>query len=265
MLRLAIIRRGHIGDIVLMEPIVDALRATYPHVTLFTDYPRAAELLGVFDEVLPYDEHSVIATGDFDRTICLKYEIYPGAAHLDGYARNAGVVVHRRVPRLRQSLPPIYTSPYGLVAPAVSTWIRRMRQWPAERFQELSLRLTRTWGTPIVTLETSHTFDEMVSLLQHCTFFIGNDSGPAIIAQCFGRPSFVICGATNPRLVLLDPSAVGITKDVGCNGCKHFARHTDIECASPICLDELTVDDVLDQITRSGFHPARSTSPYRHH
>jgi hypothetical protein len=44
--------------------------------------------------------------------------------------------------------------------------------------------------------------------------------------------------------VLLDSGAVGIEHEVGCNGCKDFARHTDIGCASPFCLTELTVEKV---------------------
>jgi ADP-heptose:LPS heptosyltransferase len=123
-----------------------------------------------------------------------------------------------------------------------------MREWPESRFAELAQCLNEHSGIPFIVLRPSHSFCEMLSLIEHCELFVGNDSGPAILAQCFGRATFVILGATRPDLVLLSDDAIGIIKDVGCNGCKHFARHTDIICASPTCLAELSVEDVFGQV-----------------
>jgi ADP-heptose:LPS heptosyltransferase len=128
-----------------------------------------------------------------------------------------------------------------------------MREWSLRCFNELAGRLSALSGISVVKLDSATTFDEMLSLIEHCAFLVGNDSGPAILAQCFGRPTYVIFGATDPKLILLRDDAIGIWKDVGCNGCKHFARHTDIECASPLCLEHLTVDDVLDQMLSAGW------------
>ncbi len=253
MQKLGIIRRGHMGDILLIEPIIDALRDSYKSITIFTDYPHVADLLGIFDTVLPYDEHQRIQPWDFDRTLCLKYEIYPGVNHLDGYAIDAGVTLRHRVPVIRRGFSPVRQSPYGLIAPAVSTWIRPMREWSLRCFNELSNRLATLSGISIAMLDSATSFDEMLSLVEHCAFFVGNDSGPAILAQCFSRPTFVIFGATLPKLILLRDDAIGIWKDVGCNGCKHLARHTEIECASPLCLEKLTVNDVVDQMLSAGW------------
>jgi heptosyltransferase-2 len=128
-----------------------------------------------------------------------------------------------------------------------------MREWPLQSFLRLADRLTTLAGVPIVVLDATVGFDDMMSLVEHCDFFVGNDSGPAILAQCFSRPTFVIFGATDPALVLLHEDAVGIWKPVGCNGCKHYARHTDVECATPLCLATLTVDDVVTRMCESGW------------
>jgi hypothetical protein len=246
--RLCILRSGHMGDIFITEPVIVRLRETYAHITIFTDYPDAARPTGAYDDVRPYREHCDIKDGEFDRVLGLVYEIYPGINHLDGYARCAGVSLSHRVPRVRPAPAPIRSGPYGLIAPDTSEWIRGMRQWPRERFSDLRERLQSALGYPFVVLKPAYSFGEMVSLIAHCDCFVGNDSGPTILAQSYGRKCFVIFGATSPERILLSDTAVGIWRDVGCNGCKHFARHTDIECAAPICLEQLTVDEVADRV-----------------
>jgi ADP-heptose:LPS heptosyltransferase len=236
------------GDILITEPVIARLRDTYAHVTIFTDYPDAARLIGAYDEVRPYREHHDIKDGEYDRVIGLVYEIYPGINHLDGYARFAGVSLAHRVPRVQPAPKPILGGPYGLIAPHTSEWIRTMREWSQDKFGDLRERLQSALGYPFIFLEPTYSFGEMVSLIAHCNCFIGNDSGPAILAQSYARPCFVIFGATAPERILLSDTAVGILRDVGCNGCKHFARHTDIECAAPICLEQLPFDEVADQV-----------------
>ena len=250
--RLCIVRRGHMGDVVLTEPIASALRPHYASVALCTEYVEAGRLLEIYDDVLPYSRRLERDLDDFQETIELIYEIFPGCNHLDGYARFAGVEPRHRLPRVRRGAKRLIAGPYGLVAPDTSSFVQRMRQWPRERFLELREELQDALGMPFVLLEPHHSFSEMVALCEHSSCFVGNDSGPAILSQCFGRPTFVIFGATSPGLVLLDPGAVPIVSDVGCNGCKHFARHTDIECNTPLCLESLTVEMARNSIVVAG-------------
>lgn len=247
MRKLALIRGGHMGDVLLTEPVARVLRRDFDQITFFTDYPHVAELMDVFDDVRAYSDRPRSQNREFDRVLELVYEIYPGTNHLQGYARCAGIELETTVPRIRCGHPRVVDRPYGLIAPDTSFWIRRMRQWPRERFDELAARLERAFGFPFLVLGREP-FAEMLSLIEHCQLFVGNDSGPAVLAQCFDRPTFVICGATKPELVLVHPAAVGVISDVGCNGCKHYTRHTHIECLSPICLDTLTVDAALTEI-----------------
>lgn len=246
--KLAVIRQGHMGDVLITEPIISVLRDKYSHVTIYTDFPRVAALLPVIDEIVPYPGHLCISEGQFDRVINPLYEIYAGINHLNGFAKSVGVELRHRVPVLRRGSPRIVDTAYGFVAPHTSNFVKSMREWPESRFVELAQRLEDYTGLPFVLLRRDHSFDEMVSLIEHCELFVGNDSGPSILAQCFNRPSFVIFGATRSDLVLLAEDAVGITKGIECNGCKHFARHTDIMCATPMCLTTLDVKDVFSQI-----------------
>ncbi|HWY63419.1 MAG TPA: glycosyltransferase family 9 protein [Rhizomicrobium sp.] len=241
---LHVVRKGHIGDVIITEPVVRVLKRQFNRALLYTHYIEAGRLLEIYDDVLPYDLKPAEVTRPGDAIFNPLYEVFPGANHLDGYARAAGVTLEDRLPRVKSGWPRIGSGRYGLIAPETSNWMRDMRQWPLERFTELKSRLQAALGFAFVLLGPSHSFCDMLSLIEHCDLFVGNDSAPAILAQSWRRPAFVICGSTRAMRVLLDPSAVGIEHEVGCNGCKDFARHTDIGCASPICLTELTVDKV---------------------
>lgn len=245
---LCIVRRGHMGDVLLTEPIARVLRREYGRVALCTEFSRAAALLEVYDEIIPYERFLDGSLHGFTRVTEIVYEVYPGCHHFEGYCKCMGLSLDREIPRIRRGFPRLIDSNYGLIAPDTSWWIRPMRQWSRERFLLLRSKLEDALGIPFILLEPKHGFFEMLSLIENCSCFIGNDSGPAILSQCFGRPTFVVFGATRPDLILLDPRAVGIQVDVGCNGCKHFSRHTDIECATPICLEYLNVEMVFARV-----------------
>ena len=242
---LCVVRRGHIGDVLLTEPVATALKARFEYLALCTEHREAGELLEVYSAILPYRQFERGELSGFSATLELVYEVYPGCNHLDGYAQCASVALPYRLPRVKRGADRLLQYPYGLVAPFTSEFVKRMRQWPLDRFRELAAQLERILGLPFVLLDSRYSFKEMVSLCENASCFIGNDSGPAILSQCFRRPTFVIFGATDPGRVLLSPEATPIVHTVGCNGCKHFARHTDIECNSPVCLDGLSVESAL--------------------
>jgi hypothetical protein len=248
MKKLAVIRRGHMGDVLITDPVIRPLRSHFDHLTIYTDFPKAAGLLDLYDEIRPYSEHLVITPELFDKVLCPVYETYPGINHLDGYARCLGIFPHSRVPTVKRDSPRIAAGRYALVAPHTSEFVRQMREWPFARFEKLAGRLEAAFQLPVIILRPEHTFEQMVSLIEHCSWFVGNDSGPAILAQCFAKTAFVLFGATRPGLVLLSDLAVPLIHDVSCNGCKHVARHTDIECASPLCLLDFGVDEAMSQI-----------------
>lgn len=244
-----LIRSGHMGDVLISQPIAGRLRRDFDYIKLYTEYVEAGLLLEGIDEVHPFSkrpEPNSVPPGD--RIISLLYETIPGINHLDGFATAAGVKLDYRLPRIKRGAKRIIAEGYGLIAPRTSRWIQNMRQWSMESFSELGSRLESKLGLPVVMLDDRHSFSEMVSLIEHCNFFVGNDSGPAILAQSFNVPSFVIFGATKPDLVLLNENACAILINVGCNGCIHTRRHAEIECTWTLCLNELSVHSVFNQV-----------------
>lgn len=249
--RVCIVRKGHMGDVILSEPIAASLIEMGSSVSLCTEYEQVGRLLSSYSTVHPYADFIEDRLGGYDRVHVLRYELHPHSHYLDAYSDDIGVRLVRRRPKFKVDFPGLVPGRYGLIAPHTSGWMQAMRSWPAEHFAELSTLLAKRCDFPWRLLQPQNTFDEMMSLIAHAAFFIGNDSGPAVIAQALSIPSVVIFGATNSAQVLFESGALGITNPVGCNGCRHITRHTEMECNTPICIHGLSVDSVLLQIERS--------------
>jgi len=246
MKNLCLIRRGHLGDVLLTEPVARHFRRQYDQVFLATNYPQVQLLLhATYSGFIPYTELES-CTIPFDQVIHLEYEPYPHLSYIEGYACAAGITLENAFPLVHRDWPDIIGEPYLLLAPGTSRWMQAMRNWGDDNFESLRQRLEAHSGLRAVVLNERYGFTEMLSLIRHCRLFIGNDSGPGIIAQCFGTPALIIFGGTDPDKVLFSPAATALYHPLyDCIGCKQRSRHTEIACASPLCLTELGVDTVF--------------------
>lgn len=102
-----------------------------------------------------------------------------------------------------------------------------------------------------VILENGYSFQEMMSLIRYCKFFVGNDSGPAVIAQSFSKKSFVIFGATSPKYLHLSDNAISIYDDKRHKFCNHKTRQEEIERCEDFCMERIRVDDVFEMIIKN--------------
>lgn len=246
MKNLCLIRRGHLGDVLLTEPIARYFRSRYDQVFLATNYLQAQALLqATYSGFIPYPELERCNI-PFHRTIHLEYEPYPHLSYMEGYACAAGITLEKAFPLVHTDWPDIIGEPYLLLAPGTSRWMQSVRHWGDDHFESLRQRLEAHSGLRVIVLEERYGFTDMLSLIRHCRLFIGNDSGPGIIAQCFNKPALVIFGGTDPGKVLFSPAATALYHPLyDCIGCKQRSRHTEIVCASPLCLTELGVDRVF--------------------
>jgi ADP-heptose:LPS heptosyltransferase len=245
-----LVRKGHMGDVILTEPVARALRTRYHRIVLVTKYVAIGRLLQAYDEVRDYAEFAHAPASAVD-LLTLTYEHRRDLHYLDAYAEMAHVTLADRLPRLAGGDRQLSASPYCLLAPHTSEWRRTMRTWPQRFFFELGRAIVHRFNLRVITLDDSTSFEDMLGLIRHCTLFVGNDSGPAIIAQCYGRAAVVLFGGTRPASVLFGATAVGLSHDVGCNGCLHDGgADSDSSCATPLCLRALTVSTVIDAVAR---------------
>lgn len=248
-----LIRKGHLGDVIMTEPVARALKASNHEVVLVTEYDHVAPYLPTYDRVEPYSSFAIrIGANDLDpeHFIVLAYENYPELHYLDGLAKCAQVTLADRTPRIRGGFAAPIAGKYCVIAPHTSSWNRGMREWSYFAFCEVARLLRSKYGIAVFFLKPEHSFEEMFALIEHCSLFIGNDSGPGIIAQAYSRPSLIIFGATDYSKVLFSPNAFPLWVDVGCNGCRQRNRNSRVECNTPICLECITSELVIKNVAR---------------
>ncbi|MEY4386709.1 MAG: hypothetical protein RLY20_1992 [Verrucomicrobiota bacterium] len=138
-----------------------------------------------------------------------------------------------------------------------------IRTWPLERYKSVAGRLRalgfevvvacdpgqRSWwqqaGEPDVRVPSS--VDLLITLLDDCAYFVGNDSGPGHVAAACGVPTFSIFG---PQLsewfTPLSSAAVSIDgKACPFRPCSDY-------CRFPVahCLDRITEEEVWQKLTK---------------
>lgn len=241
-------RSGHLGDVIMTEPIGRYFRNHYDRVYLATDFMQAKMLIGdTYTDLISYS-HLNDSPMKFEKKIVLNYELSPQCNYIDGYARSADISLSDRIPKVKDQWERIIDEDYLLLAPHTSYWVHSMRNWGEENFRRLKDLIEMKLDMRVVTLDKHYSFIEMLSLIRHCKLLIGNDSAPGIIAQCFDIPAVIIFGATHPRYVLFNQRARPIHRDMDCIGCRHISRHTEIQCGSPFCMTELDLQEVYKEI-----------------
>jgi lipopolysaccharide heptosyltransferase I len=147
-------------------------------------------------------------------------------------------------------------SPYALLVPG-ARW--RTKQWPAERFGEVAVRLgmrsyviggaaDKKLGEIIekksrgaaVSLAGATTLSELIAIIRMASFMITNDSGPMHLAAACSVPVVALFGPTNPvRTGPYGPGHIVLQAKHECTPC--YKR----VCDRPKCLLGITVDQVL--------------------
>ncbi len=97
----------------------------------------------------------------------------------------------------------------------------------------------------ILNLTGRTSLDSLIPLIGECDLLLSNDSGPMHIGYAVGTPVVALFGSTDPALTgPLGYRDIVLKKDIHCSPC--FKK----SCESMLCMDEITVDDVMDAIRR---------------
>ena len=145
------------------------------------------------------------------------------------------------------------------------------RRWPAEYYVDLLNRLDREGiaaevisgpeDTEIreqlmtVTTDNIHhkslsSIEELIHSIDSADIFIGNDSGPAHIANLLNKRTIVLWGPGNyERIHPVGDNVEILIEDVDCRPCKQYANSETCPNGENICLRKITVDSVLDRIS----------------
>jgi ADP-heptose:LPS heptosyltransferase len=170
--------------------------------------------------------------------------------YINGYMESVGFsdVNIDDIPTLKDSWRRIEEEKYVLIAPHTSLWEEKKRNWGYEKFAQLKDLIEGQLKVKCIILEKEYSFSEMVSLIRHSEFIVGNDSGPTVIAQSFNKKSFIIFGATHPKYLHLSNNVVSLYDGTRHQLCDHKTRDEEIRCCEDFCMDRIRVADVFDTI-----------------
>ncbi len=152
------------------------------------------------------------------------------------------------------------------------------RSWHLERFSLLADKIVKESGAHIILtgakqdetvckqiiagmkhkatdLSGQLTVKELGALLEMCSLFIGNDSGPMHIAAAVRVPIVALFGPGTPEKTapFVDPSQyIAITKRYPCAPCRqHFFKECHPSSSGkPYCLEDITVEDVFEAVSK---------------
>jgi len=245
-----LVRDRNLGDVIMTEPVARFLSKYVDKVYLATDIKEADSIFNTYDGIYKYKD---INSSDINRDAKIKliYELSDNKkSYIQGYMDSIGFgeVANNDIPEINQEWEKIIDGEYILLAPFTSTWEEQKRSWGYEKYRQLQSLLEDKFGVKCIFLENHYSFQEMMSLIQHCKFFVGNDSAPAVIAQSFLKKSFIMFGATSPKYLHLSDNAKPIYDDKRHRLCDHKTRQEEIDCCEEFCMERVKVEDVFKEI-----------------
>lgn len=250
---ICLVRNGHLGDVVMTEPVARFLSKYVESVSLATEIKEADSLFNIYDKIYPFSD---VVDGNIptDVVVRLVHERSGNnKTYIQGYMDSIGFSDQKiiDVPMLKDTLENIIDEKYVLIAPYTSGWEEKKRNWGYEKFSELKSLIEKELHIKCIFLEKEYSFSDMMSLIRHCSFIVGNDSGPTVIAQSFNKKSFIIFGATHPKYLHLSKNVVSLYDKDRHKLCSHSTRDEEIKCCEEFCMDRIRVTDVFDTIKSS--------------
>jgi len=248
---ICLVRSGHLGDVVMTEPVARFLSKKVKDISLVTEINEVDKLFtNVYRKIYSFND-LVDEKIHTDAVIRLVHERSNNEkTYIQGYMESIGFpdIKMNKIPTLFESWPKIIEGEYALIAPYTSWWEEKKRNWGHDKFIELKDLIEKELGIKCIFLEKDYSFSDMISLIKHCNFIIGNDSGPTVIAQSFNKKSFIIFGATHPKYLHLSKNAVSIYDKDRHKLCSHRSREEEIKCCEEFCMERINVNEVFNQI-----------------
>lgn len=247
---MCLVRSGHLGDVIMTESVARFLSKYVKDISLTTEIKEVNNIFSVYKKVYPFDD---LVGGKIhtDAVIRLVHERSDNKkTYIQGYMESVGFpdINIDDIPAVSDSWEKIVEGDYVLIAPYTSSWEEKKRNWGYSKFVGLKHLIEKELGIKSVVLEKNYSFSDMMSLIKHCKFIVGNDSGPTVIAQSFDKKSFIIFGATHPKYLHLSKNVVSIYDKDRHKLCSHVTREEEMRCCEEFCMDRIRVSDVLDKI-----------------
>lgn len=274
--RIVVRRGGARGDVIMVVPVITALRKKFPKSVIVV----STVCTDVFDGNPDVSEVTVqgvpLRKTDLTFDLDMAYERRPEVHPIKAYADICGVEVEDYHPKLypndtarmvaQQRLP---SGPkYAIIHPAnIPGWAGR--QWAPSRMVPVIAALKDRGyktvlvgadGTPALAVDLDFrnvAFSHLVAIMERAHLFVGLDSMPFHVAQACRLPAVAIFGCVDPELrVVPGGRSLGVVAEgVGCLGCHNWlpAPRTVTEACprgTNACMEKLLPEDVIRAVDR---------------
>jgi GT2 family glycosyltransferase/ADP-heptose:LPS heptosyltransferase len=244
--RLQIHRSKGIGDVLLITPVVRALREKYPNhqITVSTLFPEIFKNNPHVDRII---EAEAPVSG-FDQTLTMNYELTPDKHIVEAYADIAEVKLTDRTPELylghderahAQALLDSVgvSSEQAFCAMQITSgWL--VRDWGRDRFKKVAEALERDGVSVVVLGEAAEPAIDFgidlrgktslrvtAAIIEKCALMVTIDSALMHFAYALRRPVVSLFGCTDPEKRVPDwAAATALYSDMICHGCHHRQR-----------------------------------------
>lgn len=197
---------------------------------------------------------------------------------MDNYRRLLQVAqlpVRGFLPAFRSDAPPLFREDYAVLHPYPGGSMQMQRMWAREKWIALAKTLTaqhawriavsggpedapaaealvedlRTQGIDAVVLAGKYDLAQMLNLLQHARLLVTVNTGIMHLGAATGTPLVALHGATSiRRWGPLGSRTVPVASGESCRPC--ISLGFESHCTHPVCMEHITVDDVLAAIEK---------------
>lgn len=93
--------------------------------------------------------------------------------------------------------------------------------------------------------------EDMISEISDAEYFLGNDSGPAHVANLFEKKMLILWGPGNfERIRPMGKNVNIIKKDIDCRPCKQYISQDRCEIGDNLCLRRISIDEVYNELIK---------------
>ncbi len=282
---LLIIPTSAVGDNLMLTALVAALKAQFPHLSIYIKRNRMADLIfkghgGIAGYVTSEDESKFDKTIDFNNIIAKLPEYYNGIAFMDILGNLAGFKFVKRdivyqisdIERGRAKKALKNFDGHEIVGVHFSTSKDVKRSYPHGRellkileHKNPNLRFVHFGNESIGKLNDSYVFDcaensvdlrSQIAIAEQCSKFITIDSAFFHIGHnLFRKPTLAILGLTNPALIGYHEASFAYINHelMNCLNC-YWQRQCKIECMNDL-LPTVIAEAFMDIKNRIKYSP----------
>ena len=259
-------RKGAIGDVLMVTPIIRKAKEVYPdHELIFSTSEDCSEILqnNPFIDTLEF--------GNVKGAVVLDYEWFPEGNRLEVMSRQAGVELDYVKPEMYFTNSEVEYKEKFFADMKRCVALHTGRSWKNRELDIDKWKTVAKWlddkGYTVLQFGDSNTekvdvgqdltnlsIRQTAVLMAGCEFFVGIDSLVAHLAKAADIPQVIAYGCTDPKVLKNSDKEYPVwISDLECAGCQQTnpsATYTECDKDKIHCVDRITPEIIIKSISK---------------